>query len=368
LLYTDIHITHSEHYRYNLAQNVLKHEKLDLQIANLASKKAIVLVDENVWSFHQMYIERCIINKFEGCLVELIPSGEASKNVQLFHELLEKILAFGIDRKTPQFAIGGGVSGDLAGYVAASVMRGIPLIHMPTTTLSMVDSSIGGKTGVNSKGGKNLIGAFYQPKAIFADTHFLSTLPMREMLCGISETIKHGMIAHEKLVYLTLKYLQNTKDNQELLTQLLFESAKVKMQIVQQDTLEKGVRAMLNLGHTFGHALEAAAGYGYILHGEAVFIGMVAAEYAASVVYKRPLYSWMDNFIPFYNEHMPKSVPSIDSLIPYMFNDKKNRNGRIHLILSPVIGQAELKEITDLNLLSASFEYAYGKLNLSARN
>lgn len=359
--HTELHITSDVGYGYYLAEKLLEREEVAKHISSLNTSKAIFLVDENVWNAHEGYIKNNLISSFQSHFLKLIPSGEPSKSLQLFSSLIEDILCASVDRSTPLFAIGGGVCGDLSGFIASSLLRGLPLYHIPTTSLSMVDSSIGGKTGINSQHGKNLIGAFYQPKAIWADTYFLSTLDFRQMLCGLSETIKHGWIARPELIDLCEEWVKG--NSKSVLSQLIYESARVKMEIVQKDTLEKGIRAHLNLGHTFGHAIEAAAGYGNILHGEAVFIGMIAADYAASVLYSRSTETFIDHFLPLYSAYITADLPDPDSLIPYMYKDKKMKEGQIHLVLCPELGRAEVVGVNDERLLIDSFEYAYSKLN-----
>lgn len=351
-------------YEYIIDNELLSYYDLSKILGENSFKKAIFLVDHNVWGFHESYLKEHLFSKFGDALIKIIPSGESSKSFDNYQRLVEEILASTIDRSTPLFAVGGGVTGDLAGFVAASLLRGLPFIQVPTTSLAMVDSSIGGKTGINSISGKNLIGAFFQPKAVLADLSLLASLPEREMLCGISETIKHGAIYKPHLIADAADWLKNRyPDN---LAQLLFSSASVKIEIVAQDILEKGIRAHLNLGHTFGHAIEAALGYGTVLHGEAVFLGLLAADYASMRLLGSELNLVWDEFIPYYREVLPSiSINNIEQLIPYMFKDKKALNGNINLILTEEHGTARLITCDDLSVIRDSFEYAFNKMSLS---
>lgn len=359
-----ISINNSVEYNYHIDKQLLANYDLALILSKSSFRKAIFLIDENVWEFHKTYITTYLIDRFDQQIVKLIPSGESAKSMALFQDLIEQILAENIDRATPLFAIGGGVTGDLSGYIASSLLRGLPFIQVPTTTLAMVDSSIGGKTGINSLSGKNLIGAFYQPKAVLADLNFLSSLPKREMLCGISETIKHGAIAKPSLIKDASHWL--SREDEDTLAELLLASAMVKMEIITEDVLEKGIRAYLNLGHTFGHAIEVSSGYGQFLHGEAVFLGILAADFAASKLLGSDLHQIWDDFIPYYRAVITAKRPKIASLLPYMYKDKKTLNGQINLVLTRKHGSAELVSCNELQLIQDSFAYAFDKMQLNA--
>ncbi|MGQ4809715.1 3-dehydroquinate synthase [Candidatus Entotheonellaceae bacterium PAL068K] len=205
----------------------------------------------------------------------LIPDGERRKTLLTASRLFTHLAQHGADRQSLICALGGGVVGDISGFVAATYMRGIPLVHIPTSLLAMVDSSIGGKTGVNHKLGKNLIGAFYPPRAVFTDIALLQSLPEREYLCGLSEVIKAGVIRDVELFTTIEEQIAAVRQRHEsVLTTLIERAIAVKVEVVQQDPTERGLRAILNFGHTIGHALEAATAYATYSHGEAVAIGM----------------------------------------------------------------------------------------------
>ena len=208
-----------------------------------------------------------------------IPDGEQYKNSETLGTIYDSLIAAGLDRKCFIVALGGGVVGDISGFAAATYLRGIPFVQIPTTLLSQVDSSVGGKTGINHPKGKNLIGAFYQPRQVIIDVAALVTLPRREYACGIAEVVKYGVILDGEL----FDYLQDNADlllqrNQQCLVHVVKRCCELKARVVESDERESGLRAVLNYGHTIGHAVESLTGYATFSHGEAVAIGMVAAS------------------------------------------------------------------------------------------
>jgi 3-dehydroquinate synthase len=253
--------------------------------------------------------------------------------------------------------VGGGVTGDLAGYVAASVMRGIPLIHVPTTLLAMVDSSLGGKTGINHHTGKNLIGAFYQPDTIISDIIFLETLPAREWRCGMAEIIKYGAISDPELFTLAARFKSGFSDPAKLI-ELITRCARIKAAIVTEDEFEAGKRAWLNFGHTFAHALEALTGYRRFSHGEAVYIGMVAAHKLSNLLgadlEEFPLFQFLDG----YRLSVADLKPRIPDLVARMFLDKKSLNNTVRVVLLHSYGHPRIVDITDLSLLEKAWDFA----------
>ena len=206
-----------------------------------------------------------------------IPDGEAHKTLETWTKLVGQLIAAGVDRRTPVVALGGGVTGDVVGFAAASALRGLPLVQVPTTLLSMVDSSVGGKTGVNVAAGKNLVGAFYQPELVYVDVACLETLPAEEIRCGLGEVVKHAVIAGEPFFSRleTLVPEINRRDSQALL-EIVDACCMIKAAVVAEDEKESGRRAILNLGHSIGHAIEHVMGFGVVRHGEAVAMGVVA--------------------------------------------------------------------------------------------
>ncbi len=206
-----------------------------------------------------------------------IPDGEANKTVETWHALVNGLLSLGLRRSTPVIALGGGVTGDIVGFAAATALRGVPLVQVPTTLLSMVDSAVGGKTGVNTPFGKNLVGAFYQPRLVYAAMHTLRTLEPAELRCGLGEVIKHGVLRDPELFALCEDRADDARAlDGEVIGEMVVRSCRVKAEVVAADELEGGLRAILNLGHTVGHAIENVLGYGQLRHGECVAIGLAA--------------------------------------------------------------------------------------------
>ena len=215
----------------------------------------------------------------------ILPDGEAYKNQETLNLIYDALLKEKCERSTTLIALGGGVIGDMTGYAAATYLRGVPFIQIPTTLLSQVDSSVGGKTGINHPLGKNMIGAFYQPQCVIADIDTLKTLPPREFSAGMAEVIKYGLIRDEAFFNWLEKNMDGLmKLNSSLLIEAIKRSCQNKADVVEMDEHESGIRATLNLGHTFGHAIENAMGYGVWLHGEAVATGMVMAAYLSKLM------------------------------------------------------------------------------------
>lgn len=273
----------------------------------------------------------------------ILPDGEEYKNWQTLNQIFDALLTNHCERSTTIIALGGGVIGDLAGFAAATYMRGVPFIQIPTTLLAQVDSSIGGKTGINHPLGKNMIGAFYQPRMILADSATLDTLPEREFNSGIAEIIKYGLIRdHVFFDWLEQNMTKLLAKNHDVLDEAIRRSCKNKVEIVAADEREHGVRALLNLGHTFGHAIENAMGYGVWLHGEAVAAGtLLAAELSqrmhligkAEVERIRKIYLLAG---------LPVVVPNLDSekYLRLMERDKKVEGGKMRFVLLKRIGEA----------------------------
>ncbi len=205
-----------------------------------------------------------------------VPDGEANKTLEVWAGLVGGLIGAGVDRRTPVLALGGGVTGDMAGFAAATALRGVPLVQLPTTLLAMVDASVGGKTGVNVPEGKNLVGAFWQPSLVWAALGSLATLPAAEFRCGLGEVVKHAVISGEAALARCEELADRLRAREpEAVAEVVASSVREKARIVALDEREGGLRAILNLGHTLGHGLEAVAGYGRIAHGEAVVLGMI---------------------------------------------------------------------------------------------
>lgn len=282
-----------------------------------------------------------------------VPSGEASKSITQFGAVMEQILALNVDRKVMLIALGGGVIGDLVGYVAASLLRGVDFIQVPTTLLAQVDSSVGGKTGINAKAGKNLIGAFHQPQAVLADTAALSTLPMREVKAGYAEVAKYGLLGDAAF----FDWLDDAQGeilalDDAKLTEAVKRCCMAKARIVAEDEREGGKRALLNLGHTFGHAYEAEAKYdGSVLHGEAVAAGMVDAfrlahrlGHADAADLARVKSHLERAGLPIQRNMLSNMLGEVSAevLMGHMQKDKKVSDGRIVFIIPHGIGDARV--------------------------
>lgn len=291
-----------------------------------------------------------------------VPSGESSKSLARFEQVLENLLSLNIDRKVLLIALGGGVIGDLSGYVAASLFRGVDFIQVPTTLLAQVDSSVGGKTGINAKAGKNLIGAFHQPKAVLADTDTLSTLPIRELKAGYAEIAKYGLLGDAAFFDWLDQEQQNILQlNPTPLTQAIEHCCRAKAAIVAADETESGQRALLNLGHTFGHAYEAEAGYdGSVLHGEAIAAGITDAYRlgvrlgTASIDdLERVKAHFSQADLPTHRAMLSSRLAKVATsrLITHMQKDKKVASGQIVFIVPHGIGDAKVEKSVDIDLV-----------------
>ncbi|WP_179998859.1 3-dehydroquinate synthase [Acinetobacter sp. YH12239] len=284
----------------------------------------------------------------------VLPDGECYKNIEHLNLIFDALLEAGFNRDCTVLALGGGVIGDMAGFASACFQRGVYFIQVPTTLLSQVDSSVGGKTGINHPLGKNMIGAFQQPQVVLADMAQLKTLPERELSAGLAEVIKYALLGDVDF----LAWLEENMDglvaqHPELLAEAVYRSCAHKARIVANDEKEQGERALLNLGHTFGHAIESYLGYGEWLHGEAVATGMVMA---ADLSY---LMGWITEAdlertkIIIQRAKLPIKCPQIplDEFLAYMSHDKKVLNGQLRLVLLKSLGQAVITKEFDVELM-----------------
>ncbi|QNT79562.1 3-dehydroquinate synthase [Entomobacter blattae] len=333
-----------------IGQNLLE-QAANLLPESILGKKVFIVSDENVAHHHLPLLENSLKNKGVDYEVFRIPPGEHSKSFSRYESLTTAILEKGVERRTALIALGGGVVGDLAGFCAATLMRGIPFIQIPTTLLSQVDSSVGGKTGINTVVGKNLIGAFYQPKAVIADTSTLKTLPLRELKAGYAEIVKAGLIGDSTLFEWCENHgLALLEGDEKKQAEAIEKACSFKVKIVQNDEREEksqNGRALLNLGHTFGHALEAEMGYnGQLLHGEAVAIGTVMAFELSVLKGFCPPEDLARVKAHFALTGLPTSLKAIpahlsaDKLLKHMQHDKKMQEGRISFVLVKGIGKA----------------------------
>ncbi len=293
-----------------------------------------------------------------------VPDGERSKSLPVTNDLYGWLIQNRFERGGTIVALGGGVVGDLAGFVAATYLRGVNLVQVPTSLLAQVDSSIGGKVGVNHPQGKNLIGSFYQPKFVLMDTSTIKTLPQDEFVCGLGEVVKYAIICNEGLFEYLDKRLDALKptDTEEL-TQIVRTCAAIKAGIVSRDEKETGERAILNFGHTFGHALETYFSYQGLKHGQAVLLGMRCAIYLSLYMglIDESLAGELNTFIKQIKFPLPPAFHDVDlaALVDIMKADKKVRNGKINVILIESIGNVKRKAVDNTDLLRMAFEAVF---------
>jgi 3-dehydroquinate synthase len=310
------------------------------------AKKVVVVYDENLPEIHRGQLLASLCDEFNQAIECKVPPGEDHKTVATVDRLYGMILRHGIDRGTPVIALGGGVIGDTAGFVAATVLRGVPFVQVPTTLLAMVDASVGGKTGVNHAVGKNLVGAFHQPIAVFADPNTLATLPPRELRGGLAECIKHDVIRDaEGFARLEREISRATSLDMDYLTGLIAHNVAIKARVVEADPFEQGERAHLNFGHTFGHAIENVSLYEYS-HGESVALGMVAAARLA-----RDLGMLDDasrqrivNVIGKAGLPTGKAKLDVGAVVDAMAFDKKVKSGKLRFVLPDRIGHVVVRD------------------------
>ena len=329
-----------------LIKNNLLAQAGELIAPHFRGRNIFIIADQNVYDLHGATLRAGLGDLPQHWIC--VPPGEASKSLSQFSQIVERILEKSPERRDLILAFGGGVIGDLAGYVAASVLRGLDFIQIPTSLLAQVDSSVGGKTGINSSHGKNLIGAFYQPKQVLIDLDVLKSLPDRELRAGYAEIVKYGLIDQPDFFnWLEIKG-SNVLSLMGDVGEAISRSCKAKARIVGEDEFESGRRALLNLGHTFAHAFEAAGNYdGRILHGEAVSIGLVCAYRLSHILglasgqdvarIKRHL---GDLGLPTDLKRFKSISFSLQGLKSAMRRDKKVQSGTIRFILAHGIGQA----------------------------
>lgn len=305
--------------------------------------RALLVTDENVAAHYRTPLTRTLDTAGWSLKTIVLPPGEATKSAEHLHTLYDEALGWGIDRHTPVFAMGGGVIGDLAGFAAATLLRGVPLVHLPTSLLAQVDASVGGKTAINHDTGKNLIGAFYQPRLVCADPTTLDTLPMDEYTGGMAEVVKHALIGDVDLIEHLEAHLASifARKDRDAIATTIEQAVQVKADVVSADEREEGRRAILNFGHTFGHAIEKVAGYGTFSHGEAVAVGMRAGLYLSHRRHPEAIpRDRADHLIRAVPVDADPSALSFDALYTAMRADKKNEGGTIRFVLLNQLGDA----------------------------
>jgi 3-dehydroquinate synthase len=340
--------TKSENYPIIIGSNIIKNLVLYLNKNSINFNQCLLVIDKKVPNKMISKITKSLkkkkISKF------LFTANEKNKNLNNINKILQILLNKNFSRLDCIITIGGGITGDVGGFVASLYKRGLRFINIPTTLLSQVDSSIGGKTGVNTKEGKNLIGSFYQPKMVISDTEFLKSLSRREIICGYGEIFKHSLILNKKFY----EYLNNNSKNilnleTPFIEKAIYESCKIKKIIVEKDEKEKGVRKILNFGHTFAHAYEATLGYSKKLnHGEAVILGVITAlKFSLNIrLIKIKEYNKIIKHI--HKIKLPSNIrayfsaKNLNMILAFMIKDKKNISSKINLILLKKIGSTSI--------------------------
>ena len=318
------------------------------------ANKILVVTDENVFEFcGEKFFSS--LKKFDlNFEIFKIPAGESSKTLQEAEKIFTKAIEFGLDRKSFIIALGGGVVGDLAGFVAATYLRGVNFIQVPTTLLAQVDSSVGGKTAVNHKLGKNLIGAFYQPKAVFIDLETLKTLPEREIKSGLGEVVKYGVISDENFfAYLEKNVEKILSCDLEVMEKIILRSCEIKSEVVAKDETENNFRRILNFGHTIAHAVEVETNYKKYRHGEAVAIGMIGAALISQSLKKISAaeVQRLENLIQKLNLVAKAENCDVEKLFQATFRDKKSVGGKVNWVLMKKFGETEITSEVPQNFI-----------------
>lgn len=309
---------------------------------------AAIVTNPTVFALYGDTVVRSLETAGFKPVVITVPDGEEYKSLEVAGEIFDSLIENRFERSSPIVALGGGVIGDMAGFVAAAYLRGVPFVQVPTTLLSQVDSSVGGKTAVNHPKGKNLIGAFYQPRAVFIDPEVLKTLDERELRAGLAEVIKYGVIWDKEFFAFLEENADRLLHPGDEIIEAIERSCAIKAEVVGKDEKEESLRAILNFGHTFGHAIEALSGYGTFRHGEAVAIGMaMAASLSAKLGGCTECGPRITALLK--RLGMPYTPPSIspDDFINAMKLDKKVSSGRIRFILASGMGEVFLKEVSE---------------------
>lgn len=343
----------SDSYQISISSGSLIQLGEEMRQLNLG-KKVLLVSNPEIFDYYGQICLQSLQDAGFETHIHLIPPGETHKNLQSIARVYDAALANHLERSSTLVALGGGVIGDMTGFAAATWLRGVNFVQVPTSLLAMVDASIGGKTGVNHPQGKNLIGAFYQPKLVLIDPSVLNTLPVREFRAGMAEVIKYGVIWDADL-FTKLEQAENIDSfvsiNEELLQTILVRATQAKAQVVSQDEKEAGLRAILNYGHTLGHAVESLTNYQQFVHGEGVAIGMVAAGKIAVMMglWTESNAKRQEQLIA--KTKLPTQIPpelEIDKILAMLKTDKKVKSGKVRFILPTQIGQVTITDkVTD---------------------
>lgn len=329
-------------YKIKIGKHILPTIGQELAGYNL-SRNCLIVTNPLIFRLYGNQVRNSLEKAGFKTNIALVDDGEHSKSLEWAAKLYDEALQAELDRKSPIIALGGGVIGDLAGFIAATYMRGVPFIQVPTTLLAQVDSSVGGKVAINHPQGKNLIGAFYQPKVVLADLDTLKTLPLRELRSGLAEVIKYGVIWDKDFfTYMESNIVKAINLNENVLEVLIAKSCAIKAAIIEKDEKENALRAILNFGHTFGHTYEALTNYNKYHHGEAVAIGMVEATkfaYAKGLTSQEVLHR-LEHILSTIGLNLKPPLSFLpDEILDVMKLDKKNKAGKLQLILPLAFGK-----------------------------
>lgn len=327
--------------------------------AELTGRKACIITDSNVAPLYLDKIVEILGDDFADLSYYVFEAGEKHKNINTICDFYKFFVEKQLDRKSILIALGGGVVGDMCGFAAATYMRGIPFVQIPTTLLSQVDSSVGGKTGIDFMDNKNMVGAFYQPEFVYINSKSLNTLPYREVAAGIAEAVKYGYIIDDKF----LDYFDDNRDKiknlePENINEVIYKSCEAKAYVVSKDEKENGLRAILNFGHTFGHSVETLSNFS-MLHGECVSVGMVAALYFSC---KKGFTSLEDlkkaeNLLKFFDLPVHIDGFSSDEIYNQMFYDKKTKSGKLNIVALKKIGEAYIEKNANADEVRQAIDY-----------
>jgi 3-dehydroquinate synthase len=330
-----------------------------LHDAGLRVGGCLIVTDENVAAHYLAPLRSELESGGWSPRMHVLPPGEATKSAEHLAALYDWALGGALDRRTPVLALGGGVVGDLAGFAAATLLRGLPLIQLPTTLVAQADSAIGGKTGINHAAGKNLIGAFWQPRLVLADPDTLQTLADREWTSGLAEVVKAALIADaEFLDWLDARWDAVVAREPDVVAPLVQRAAAIKAEVVAADEREAGRRALLNFGHTFGHAIERAAGYGTFTHGEAVALGMRAALHLSHALRPDDAFRHADAVVA--RLPVPPGLAELptSALTAAMATDKKKADGALRFVVLSAVGRARVTADVTPEQVAAAWTYA----------
>ena len=336
--------TKDKNYSIIIGKNLINNFYKILKNEKIFFKKCLIVNDKNIPKALVLKLKKKI--KFCKIFLYNFHSKEKNKNYESVNKITKVLFKKNFSRNDCLISLGGGITGDVTGFAASIYKRGIKFINIPTTLLAQVDSSIGGKTGINNEFGKNLIGTFYQPDLVISDTFFLNSLPKREMICGYGEILKHSIVSSKKnFEYLSQFNKKILKLKSPYIEKAIFESCKIKKKIIEEDEKEKSLRKVLNFGHTFAHSFEATLNYSKKLnHGEAVILGIIFAikfSYKNKILYKRDFDKISEHINKLNFKFIKKkffNISNIKKIIHFMKMDKKNRSSKINLILIKKIG------------------------------